>query len=260
MIELEPRDFERIRPLVPPSNEAGHMAFVHAVIEGSMPGFALTDAAASPSSAIVANLSGFWFAIGEPLASLAAEAAPTLRARRPPEEPTGLWCTTVGWEALLDPWFSVKEQRHEFHPPPPGTTAPSAGREGFRLGALDHEAARQLAKGGGLDPWIARIWGGPEELVRRSFGTCVWKGDDIVGFCAACAIERGGEAEIEIGTAPEFRGLGLAEMAGRAFIAECEGRGLQPAWTCAITNETSGRLARRLGFRYFRTVAGYPLP
>ncbi len=259
MIELQRAHFERIRPLVPPPVTAGHMAFVHAVIDGSMPGFVLTEDAAGPLSAIVGNLSGFWFALGEASAGLAAEAVPTLSARRPPEEPTALWCTAPAWEAVLEPMFGAKEYRNEFHPPAPGTTTPAGAKDGFLVGPLDAEASVLLAEGGGFDPWICRIWGGPGELVERSFGTVVRAGARVVSFCAACAIEPGGEAEIEIGTAPEFRGQGIAEMAGRAFILECERRGLTPAWTCASGNEPSDRLARRLGFSHFRTVAGYPI-
>ena len=38
---LEPASFDAILPLVPAPSAAGHMAFVHAVLEGSAPGFVL---------------------------------------------------------------------------------------------------------------------------------------------------------------------------------------------------------------------------
>ncbi len=233
------------------------MAFVHAVIEGSMPGFALVDTARSPGSAIVGNLGGFWFALGAPHAGLAMAAVPTFAGRVPPDEPTGLWCSTDGWEALLDPLLPAKQWRYEYHfdrPPKevPGTPA------GMELRTIDSAIAGKF--GGGTDPWVVKIWGGPEAFAERSFGVALLREGELVSFCAACAIQADGwdgEAEIEIGTDAAFRRKGLAVITGAAFIAECARRRLRPAWTCAADNEASRRAATRLGFREFRRVPGY---
>jgi RimJ/RimL family protein N-acetyltransferase len=82
--------------------------------------------------------------------------------------------------------------------------------------------------------------------------------DGIVSFATACAIGRG-EAEVEVGTAPEYRGRGLAERACRAFIEECLARGLHPAWSCTAGHVASTALARKLGFVESEEIWGYLL-
>jgi GNAT superfamily N-acetyltransferase len=257
MKEIRPSSFAAIRSLVPNPGVAGHMAFVHAVLDGEMPGFVLCDRAEAPRSAIAGNLTGFWFALGEAEPAFAAAAVPTLAARRPPAEPTALWCTTPAWERILDSYFASKQYRNEFHPPRPGTTPSPAPAPGIEIRPLDLAAAREIEHGGALDPWVCRAWGGAPEFARRSFGSVAWQHGRVVSFCVACAIQRGGEAEIEVGTDPEVRRQGLAQLVGQAFIRRCEELGLVPAWTCASTNEPSDRLARRLGFEAARVIAGY---
>jgi hypothetical protein len=46
---------------------------------------------------------------------------------------------------------------------------------------------------------------------------------------------------------------------GSAFVDECLGRHLLPAWTCGSDNVPSERLALRLGFRVARRIAGFAL-
>ena len=260
MFELEPEAFERILPIVPPPAQAGHMAFAHAVIEGSMPGFILVDDARKPSAAIVGNLCGFWHAIGTPDADLAGAAAPGLKARVPENEPTSLWCATPAWEALFDGYLDEKRWRYEYHFEglPAGTPPVPAGME---LRPIDASIAGKFA--GRVDPWVVNVWGGPRSFAERSFGFALLdEGGEIASFCAACAIQADGwdgEVEIEIGTARAFRKQGLAAIVGAAFISECARRRLKPAWTCAADNEASRRSAACLGFKEFRRVAGYVL-
>ncbi|MFN0148375.1 MAG: hypothetical protein ACKVT1_17885, partial [Dehalococcoidia bacterium] len=84
MEELAPAEYGAIRHLVPAHDVAGHMAFVHAVIDGSMPGVVWVDDRATPRWAIACNLSGFWFALGTAPAVLRAEELAPVLARRPP--------------------------------------------------------------------------------------------------------------------------------------------------------------------------------
>jgi RimJ/RimL family protein N-acetyltransferase len=256
MEELDPSQHERIRSLVPAREDAGHMTFVHALIDGRMPGRILVDDRAAPRTALALHGSGFLFAIGAPDRDAVRRAVPELLAREARLESPALWATTRLWENTLDGVFELRTTRREFahasSVPPETRPLPT----GHRVVAIDQRIAARF--GGTLDDWVVKAWGGAAAMAERSFGFAVMAGDEVVSFCAACAI-GGGEAEIEIGTAPRQRRRGLATQAALAFIAECERRGLVPAWTCASANQPSDRLARRLGFRPLRHVSGYPI-
>jgi len=238
------------------------MAFVHSVLDGSMPGTVHADDAEAPRSAVVVNNSGWAFAIGQPRGDLVAAWLPRFLDNYLPGQPTGLWATSDGWRAALDPLFARYEWRTEYHlgtalEPRPASVLP----KDWSLRRIDGSLARQFQ--GRVDPWVVEIWGGADALAERAGGWAVVRGDGVLAsFCCACAV--GGppgevEAEIEIGTAPDSRQRGVAAAAAEAFFGECGERGWLPAWTCGTGNVPSARLAERLGFVPFRQVTGYPI-
>jgi len=250
MHTLERGEMERILPLVPRARDAGHMAFVHAVIEGRQPGHAFVDDTHAPRSALVFNHAGFAFALGRSRPDLVVPIFMALIDDPSIEnQPTALWCTAPSWADALRPYFHEERSRDEFHFD--AARAPIAVElaPGYRLQSMDEVLASRW--GEGLDAWVVRIWGGPKQFAERAFGIAVLQGDDLVADCTVCAIggprpER--EAEIEIGTAPAHRRKGLALGAAVAFFEQCRSRGLTPAWTCDSLNTASRRLAEQLGF------------
>lgn len=254
---------EAVLPLLPSHHQAGHMAFVHSIINGSLPGEIVGDDATAPRSAIACNANGFWHTLGEPVAA----ALDWLGARRtqPFAEPTSLWTTTPAWAELLRPAFEGSAWRIEFHARADLPAVPPLP-PGFVLAPLDADIAARFFEGtgpeDGVDPWVVRTFGGPERFAEQSFGFAVLAGSRVAAFCCACAI--GGhagavEAEIEVGTDARYRQQGLATIAAAAFLAETRRRGLIPGWTCAADNAASERLARRLGFVPFRRIEGFVL-
>ncbi len=259
VIELPADRFARVLPLVPPKTAAGHMAFVHAVLAGTMPGRVFGDSVTAPRSAIVLNDSGFHFAFGDAPPALSAEELRPVVAAVSGEYGT-LWATTQAWQVALAPLLAERGKRMEFHPPKGRLPVFPPLHERYRLLPIDEAIAAKF--GGGTDPWVIRIWGGPERFIENCFGFAIMDGDTLASFCTACAI--GGppgevEAEIEIGTDPRYSQQSLATVVALAFMAECRQRGLEPAWTCSSTNEASERLARRLGFTFFREVEGFAM-
>jgi len=228
----------------------------HAVIDGRMPGHVLADRAAQPRSAIVLNDGGFHTAFGEPpdepLSALVAWLVTELVSPEP-----GLLIDVSGrWAVALRGLLPGAYARDEYHAP----TAPPQARPlpaGFRLVPLDADIARRFE--GAVDPWVVRIWGGPEAFAQQAFGHAVLgPGGELASFCATLAI-GGGEAEVEIGTADAYKARGLAHAAGCAFMTECYARGLVPAWTTRADNRPSQRLAASLGYVRFRSVECLPL-
>jgi len=256
--QLEFAQFSRARRLIPSDRDAGHLAFAHAVIDGTLPARVFVDDPHAPRSALFCPDSGFYLATGIANSDLADQVIAVLQADwlTRLQEVRVLVATNVGWAAALRDLLPVEEGRTEFRH---GGVAPPlpAVPPGYRLEPLGTASA--AAFGLGIDPWVVRTMGGPEAFAARSFGAVVLADDGaLASACVACAI-GGGEAEIEIGTDPRHRRRGLATVAGAAFIAACVERGLTPAWTCAVTNEASIRSAARLGFVPFRTAAVFPL-
>lgn len=255
---LERGQFGCVRQLLPAPGEAGHLAFAHAVLDGSQAGEVLVDDAVQPRSAVVANVHGFWLAAGEPSAALVAASVPELAALV--REPTALWATTEAWDAALATVFTGRQLRNEYRFS--GGAAPAGPLPAdYRLVDLDAAIAARFA--GRVDPWVVAAWGGPGAFPDPAFGAAMLDSSGaLASFCTTCAI--GGppghvEAEVEVGTWDGARQRGLATAAGMDFLRQCRERGLHPAWTCAADNEASHRLAVRLGFAFTRQVAGYPI-
>jgi RimJ/RimL family protein N-acetyltransferase len=66
--------------------------------------------------------------------------------------------------------------------------------------------------------------------------------------------------ELGIETLPAFRGRGFAIHACAALIDLCLRSGLEPVWSCRMSNLGSYRLARRLGFEHTLSIPYYRLP
>lgn len=154
MEQLSPSEFERLRPLVPHPHAAGHMAFVHSVIDGTMPGAAFAESAGSPRSAIVCNEGGFWHAIGEPDARFAREVAAALPAlvHYPG---TAVWASAPAWDAALAEVFALRRERLEYTTPAGFPPRPALPR-GFRIEPIDAAIARKFE--GAVDPWVVAVW------------------------------------------------------------------------------------------------------
>ena len=267
MHTLRGSERSRVLPLVPASHEAGHMTFVHAVLEGAMEGLVVVDEPARPRSALVASYSGFAFALGAADPAFARAAIPHLRSFKA-AEPPALWAVSDAWTHLLRPLFSAssRRQRLEFLPTRGPIRAEPELPGGSRLVTDQAELisryrdALAAERGAPGETWLAMAWGGPGAFAERSFGRGIVRDGRLVAICAACAIANRAdppEAEIEIWTATTARRGGLAMATATAFIQECHERGLVPAWTCEAGNEPSRRLAEKLGFRCLRQIEGY---
>jgi RimJ/RimL family protein N-acetyltransferase len=258
VIPLPASEYPAILPFVPQSEAKSHMALVHAVLEGRQRGAVFVDRVARPETVFVCPVSGFCFLFGEARSGCFERFLPQLLAEHLPDQ-AAVFATSAAWRETLDGLLIRKITRigFEFHPSAP--VSPVAAEPippGFALEPMDATVMEKWSPG--IDPWVIRIWGGPESFAANVFGTAVVTEGRIVSFCTACAI-GGGEAEAEVGTVPELRGRGLATRAARAFIAQCRERGLRPAWNCVAGNAPSAALARRLGFVELEELHGYPL-
>ena len=259
MIQLTPDEYARIVPLIRRSEIRSHLALAHAVVEGNQNGKIFVDSQARPFTALVCPASGFYFVFGNVNLPLFSRFLPELR-REHLVPKCALLATSVAWRDALAPLLPATASRMGFTFEPDGAAA-TGNVEGALLSLYTLEPMTAVLCErwpGGLDPWVIYVYGGPSGFVARSFGFCLLREGHVVSFVAACGI-GGGEAEVEVGTVPEYRRRGLATVGCRAFIRETLAKGLRPGWSCASDNPPSAALGRTLGFVEEEKVHLYPL-
>jgi RimJ/RimL family protein N-acetyltransferase len=258
MHPLPSSDVALILPLVQVAEIRSHLALAHAVIEGRQEGAVFVDDPACPRTALLCPRNGFFFPFGDPESGALDRFMPSLLAHHLVDKPL-LLATSAAWQRKLDSLFDVRGSRAGYDLPDRRVRMPH-WRDQVPPGlTMERMTAAVIARwSAGIDPWVIEIWGGADTFVARCFGFCLLADDHIVSFATACGI-GGGEAEVEVGTVPEYRNRGLATLACSAFLEECLARGLTPAWSCEAGNAPSAALARRLGFRNLEEVPVYPL-
>lgn len=262
MILVESRDLGRIEPLMEASHAGGHRGVAYAVLEGLQAGIVFVDSLQNPQFALVCNYSGFYFAYGTPNSNAFEDFLPELLANYVTDEATMLLAMSPAWEQALSPLFEKPFARaaFEFAPYAPVLSQEWEAQipEGFRVVPMDRSITQQIEAGAGVDPWFLRIVGGGEPYLKRNFGFCVMERERLASFCGVCGM-GGGEAEMEVGTALEYRNRGLATLVCKPFILHCLAHGLTPGYTCGEGNNASASVARKLGFVPTETVSCYPL-
>lgn len=248
----------RVLPLVEAAEIRSHFALAHAVLEGRQGGTLFVDDTTRPRTFLLCPQNGFYFPFGDPSTGAFDRFAPELLAHHLVDKPL-LLATSAAWQQQLDALFPARASRAGFDFPARRLMMPD-WRQRIPPGlTLEPMTAPVLAGWSeGIDPWVIHIWGGAEAFEARCFGYCLLAEGRIVSFATACGI-GGGEAEVEVGTVPAYRGRGLAALVCSAFIQECLARDLTPAWSCEAGNAPSAALARRLGFREVEEVTVYPL-
>jgi RimJ/RimL family protein N-acetyltransferase len=105
-----------------------------------------------------------------------------------------------------------------------------------------------LGNQGQVLAWIDDNWPSRELYLERGFGIALVEHARVVSWCMA-EYPTDTACGIGIETVADAQGRGLATLAGRAFLAECRRRGVQPYWDCWHNNLPSRRVADKLGLR-----------
>lgn len=259
MVRLLPDDYRQALPVIQQGEIRTHLSCVYTLLEGRQEGKIFVDRHPHPRIALVCPGSGFWFLFGEAENDGFCQFLPELISKHLVDK-CAVFATSTAWRRALDPLFagSVARTGFAFRPglPPRASDGRKKLPNGFSLKSMTEAAVQNWSPG--VDPWVLQIWGGARGFSARSFGRCVTFEGQVVSIAAALAI-GGGEVEIEVGTAPEFQGQGLAALCCRAFLDECPTRHLRPAWSCAAGNIPSAALGRKLGFVETEQIIGYPL-
>jgi hypothetical protein len=269
MIDLPADQFVRILPVLRASPMHSHRALAYAVLEGRVPGRVFVDQAANPCAAVVCNLNGFYFALGTPDEDLLLDLSTRLRQEPLSKEATVLFGDSPAWQPALrrafEPLGAQPTARLGFDwRPSAALLAEDPARRlpaGYTFGPITVEIAQGILDGTateeyGLDPWFIRTAGGPQAYVKPGLGLAVLRGSVVTSICGYCGL-GGGEAELEVGTIPSCRGLGLATAVSLAFLHQCQEKGWLPAYTCGSKNLPSIGVAKKLGFVEAEEIHGY---
>lgn len=129
-----------------------------------------------------------------------------------------------------------------------------------RLDLADGGAVAALAP---ENAWIAKTWGGAEQLAASGYSWGAFAGGRLVSV--ACSFHVGDCCEeIGIVTESDFRGRGMSSACAGALCEDIIARGKTPSWSTSTDNLASLRVAEKLGFGFDRNdvlyAAGISVP
>jgi hypothetical protein len=249
--------FDVLRPLIV---DMKHHLSVHALVEGTMPGWAYVDDPQNPRSAFAYNNEG-WYLIGnaqnQPFNSwlrtfLCDQILPDVRLRGediPLHFHPGDWQQAAA-EILPGLVYKVDYQQY-FRFTGPLFVASDDLPAGCTLRPVD---AALLAKqeqspiSRRLIAWAEGGFGSVEAFLEVGIGMCLERDEQIVCWCMPdCA--AGDWCEIGIHTLESERRKGFAARTVAATVEGCIARGYRHiGWHCWSGNEASARLAQKVGF------------
>jgi RimJ/RimL family protein N-acetyltransferase len=259
--QLPASQFHRVAPLIERSEMKGCHAKWYSVLEGKQRGAVFVDDTTCPRTVLVCGHQvGAYYAFGEANTALLRRFVPELLAEHLTEGYCALFATSEAWCHTLDALFATRYARIAFDfrlaPECPPWDAEEPVPPGFRLQPMDSAVTENMSDG--IHGYFAGLWGSLDTFLERQLGFCVTFENQIVSLCAPTVI-GGGEAEIQIWTADEFRNRGFARRTAAAFIRQCLARGLKPGWTTDIENLVSQALAPKVGFVPVGEIFGYRL-
>lgn len=253
--ELQPEQFERVRPLFGPLAD---LVFCGAVLAGTHPGRVYVDNPDTPGAALLVAREVWGY-----LAGNAADEAfherlnKALFEREVVSEAVPLFqltCHPEAWQAALPaichPAKPIPETRHRFSCSR-FTNRWGVVPDGFTVRAIDESL---LALGEDAIPHDVRSVidnqrKGPGAL-EAGFGFVILHGEQIVSHAVIDAFADG-SGEIGLETAEEFRRQGLATSVCAAAIDYGLTHGLvRVTWDCTEANTGSVKTAHRLGLTH----------
>lgn len=252
--ELQRNNFTKVLHLF--LREEIYFPLILAVIQQKQPGWIFVDEPENPTSAFVITDFGFTQFSGTD--DFAFDVIKLL------EHPNNYLPSYILWYSpsyqirktldKLVPTHIRQRERVRFTYPKQTLENPIECPDEFRCQRLDQELIRKT-DGFKLDI-TSRFWTSANDFLENGIGFCVLKGNDIVSLCYSAGIANN-LAEVDIITKEEYRGQGLAIVAGQNFIAECLLRGITPTWDCFANNTASLNLAKRLGFSQIVSYSFY---
>jgi RimJ/RimL family protein N-acetyltransferase len=263
MCELEPTDFESVRPLFEPLRF--HLASA-AVLDGNSPGRVFVDDAARPRSAFMLSPEGCYLA-GDPDDRTFNRALNQgIVERRELGDEVRVICLVLHPESwrrrlptILDPREPMEERRRHYVCRDLAFDWEASLPEGYAVRRIDRSLLGDpdLTVPEHVTGWMANNWGSVERFLEDGFGFATVRGSEVTSWSLADCVSGEG-CEIGIRTAPDHRRRGLGGAAAAAAVDDALAHGFaMVGWHCPEENVGSIRTAEKVGFRLEREYAAY---
>lgn len=232
------------------SDPPADWAYIEAGLTGVNPARVLVDDPERPTAALMCRTYEF-FVGGAPRTGI------DTFIRDAPSE-SGVWDQFYGFVAVNEAWndhlytlqpgLQVEDRRSfRFDPARIASVRGAADRVpvGLRLVAVTADLAEIVDQE--LNETIGSTWGGYDRFAAHGFGAAILDGERPVSVTFTNVV-AGGDANLAVITAPDYRRRGLAMLTSQACIELAHERGLIATWDCDLANVPSGKLAEALGF------------
>jgi GNAT superfamily N-acetyltransferase len=240
--------------------QAAHYGVLAAgTIEGGHPGRVFIDRIEQPRAALLCTRVGYYFLAGQPhvyafnawLPGIFSQELAPQQACQIGDSQVLLFYPTPAWRAPLLAQFRGQDalalrKKRMVLAPHANTASINPLPTGMHLQEYDQGLLEQKPELGGE---AVLFYGSITAFLTHSLGVAVLDTHGNVASTCHAVFTGGGEAEISIATAQQYRRQGLARHTATAFISACRRRRLTPVWGCFLENTPSIALANDLGFR-----------
>jgi GNAT superfamily N-acetyltransferase len=94
---------------------------------------------------------------------------------------------------------------------------------------------------------LGLFWSSQGDFKEKGFGFAAVDKDEILGVCYSSFVTHDTHA-IGVETMPQFQNNGVGSHLTSLLVEEIVNHGFIPYWDCSLDNESSKKLAERLGF------------
>jgi RimJ/RimL family protein N-acetyltransferase len=99
--------------------------------------------------------------------------------------------------------------------------------------------------------WVSQPWNGGRQLAQSGYGWGAWV-DGVLASVASTFFLGEEYEEIAVVTEPEYRSSGLSTACSYELCLDIIARGRTPSWSTSTDNQSSWRVAQKLGFVHQR--------
>jgi GNAT superfamily N-acetyltransferase len=264
MYELKVADYDRARAAF--QGMEHHLA-VQAILEGSVPARIFVDHPMRPRAAFTWRKQRYYLAgatdnqaFNQALERLVVEVIDRQRLA----SGAGLWVLYYepeAWElqlvGMLGEYAPMRAERQYYQCRAMQNEWPSLLPGGFEVQLVDRALLERecLANLEGLLNEMASERESTKDFLDKSFGVCVLRGEEIVGWCLS-EYNSAGRCEVGIEVLKPYRRRGLGRAMTGALVEHALSEGVSHiGWHCYAGNAASRATARRAGFRRVQDYA-----
>lgn len=250
MFELNRSDFSSILPFISSSKQE---VLPFSIAQGINPGRIFVDQIEKPNIVFIWTTVGYYFLFGNPSEKLIPHSNQVICDVFVPASQKGgengfiLIPSSDGWKPFMSSiltgcgFIEIFRTPHTFDRQK-FATIKSAKPEippGFDMQKIDSCLAEEIG--------VLASWSTINDFLTNGSGFAILNNGQIASY--SYTVFSSSEAvEIDVQTAENFRGLGLATLTSIALIEDILLKGKNPNWECFWENTPSLRLAEKLGF------------